>query len=42
MNTKNTNPDWADRLRPETIAIRAGIHRTQEQEHSEAMSFGRR
>ncbi|MFA7524730.1 MAG: aminotransferase class I/II-fold pyridoxal phosphate-dependent enzyme, partial [Acidithiobacillus sp.] len=37
MNTKNTNPDWADRLRPETIAIRAGIHRTQEQEHSEAI-----
>ncbi|MFA5732341.1 MAG: O-succinylhomoserine sulfhydrylase [Acidithiobacillus sp.] len=37
MNTKNTNPDWADRLHPETIAIRAGIHRTQEQEHSEAI-----
>ena len=27
--------DWQEGLRPETLAIRAGIHRTAEQEHSE-------
>lgn len=29
--------DWLTRLHPETLAIRAGIHRTAEQEHSEAI-----
>jgi O-succinylhomoserine sulfhydrylase len=37
MNSQDSNPDWAAHLRPETLAIRAGIHRTQEQEHSEAI-----
>ncbi|WP_298168036.1 O-succinylhomoserine sulfhydrylase [Acidithiobacillus sp.] len=37
MNPKDSNPGWAVQLRPETLAIRAGIHRTEEQEHSEAI-----
>ncbi|MDA8113992.1 MAG: PLP-dependent transferase, partial [Acidithiobacillus sp.] len=37
MNSQDSNPDWVAHLRPETLAIRAGIHRTQEQEHSEAI-----
>ncbi len=37
MNSKDRHPDWAAHLHPETLAIRAGIHRTREQEHSEAI-----
>jgi len=37
MSSENQDAAWTAQLRPETLAIRSGIHRTQEQEHSEAI-----
>lgn len=37
MSHEIRDENWAAQLRPETLAIRSGIHRTQEQEHSEAI-----